>query len=494
MAEKECKMRDRSFVVRGLAVLLALLIGAPELLMGAVPSPELPNPGTVPGVTREQQIQLGRKAVGEVYKQMPVLPDSSPVTQYVQQLGRRLQQVIPQQYSWPYQFHVIQQKDINAFALPGGPIFVNIGTITAADNEAELAGVMAHEMSHVYMQHSVKAMRKQGMAQGIAGIIGGILGSVIGGTGGALANIGVQSIGGVLSLKYSRADEAQADAVGAIIMYKANYNPIYMAQFFQKLEKMGGAAGPQFLSDHPNPGNRVEAVSNEIRNWPPKSYRNDSPQFVQGKQQAQKVQAYTAQQIADMAKSGQIHNQVPAGVPTAAAPAPTMKNVSVQQVMPSGQFQTYNGPGFSMQYPSNWQVMGGQQNQAGITIAPPSGVSQDSIAYGVIVNVANPQQQMSLDQATQALISQMQQSNPGLSAVGSPQTINVNGNRGMSVDLMGTSPIQGSNGQAQKEHDWLVDFQRSDGSILYIVFVAPEQDFGKLRPTYQKMLQSLRMS
>src|SRR5438876_6401151 len=108
--------------------------------------------------------------MAEVYKQMPVLPDSSPQTQYIQRIGRKLVATIPQQYSWPYQFHVIAQKEINAFALPGGAMFINIGTITAADNEAELAGVMAHEMSHVYMQHSAKQAGKAQTTAGIAGI------------------------------------------------------------------------------------------------------------------------------------------------------------------------------------------------------------------------------------------------------------------------------------------------------------------------------------
>src|SRR5438045_8278945 len=124
---------------------------------------------------------------------MPVLPDSNPVTQYVQQLGKRLVQLIPQQNSWPYQFHVIPQKDVNAFALPGGPIFINVGTILAADNESQLAGVMSHEMSHVYMQRQIKEMQKSGMTQGVAGIGGGLLGAVRGGTPRALAHTGRQS-------------------------------------------------------------------------------------------------------------------------------------------------------------------------------------------------------------------------------------------------------------------------------------------------------------
>ena len=118
---------------------VAVLIVVPVLAVS--PSvPQLPDPGRV-GMSRDEQRKLGLQAAAEVYKQMPVLPDSDPITQYVQRLGKKLVKQIPPQYSWPYEFHVIQQKEINAFALPGGPIFVNIGTISAAQNEAQLAGV-----------------------------------------------------------------------------------------------------------------------------------------------------------------------------------------------------------------------------------------------------------------------------------------------------------------------------------------------------------------
>jgi predicted Zn-dependent protease len=99
--------------------------------------PKLPTPGST-SISREQQQQLGFQAAGEVYNQMPVLPDSSAETQYVRQLGKRLVATIPAQNSWPFEFHVVAQKEINAFALPGGQMFVNVGTITAAANEAEV--------------------------------------------------------------------------------------------------------------------------------------------------------------------------------------------------------------------------------------------------------------------------------------------------------------------------------------------------------------------
>src|SRR5205807_6548380 len=209
-------MKKRTLQTRVMTLILALLMAHPGSLMAVTPGPQLPDPGSPSGITKQQQIQLGQQAVAEVYKQMPVLPDSSPVTQYVQQLGRKLVTVIPQQYSWPYQFHVIPQKEINAFALPGGPIFINIGTINAAGNEAELAGVIAHEMSHVYMQHSAKQAPKQQWV-GLLGALGGLLGGGVG----RLAQMGIQLGAGTLLMKYSRQDEAQADAVGAIIMYKA---------------------------------------------------------------------------------------------------------------------------------------------------------------------------------------------------------------------------------------------------------------------------------
>ena len=179
--------RSRHF--RMLPVCLAIWLVAGQCL-AVVAAPELPDPGN-PRMTRDQQKQLGLKAAAQVYTQMPVLPDSSPETRYIQALGKRLVSVIPPEHSWPFQFHVIAQKEINAFALPGGPMFVNIGTITAAKNEAELAGVMAHEMSHVYMQHSAKQQDKSSLLGGLAGVAGAIAGSM-GGALGSAAEAGIQ--------------------------------------------------------------------------------------------------------------------------------------------------------------------------------------------------------------------------------------------------------------------------------------------------------------
>jgi Zn-dependent protease with chaperone function len=495
-------MKDkRRRVTQVLAVLLSWLMAVPAWPATPTSSPELPDPGSVAGISKQQQEQLGVKAMGEVYQQFPVLPDSTPVTKYVQELGRKLATAIPQDRSWPYQFHVIPEKDINAFALPGGPIFVNVGTVTAADNEAELAGVIAHEMSHVYMQHSVKQASKESIAQVLLGVLGGVL---PGGTAGSLARFGIQIGAGTMFLKYSRGDEAQADAVGAIIMYKAGYDPRAMAEFFQKLEKQGGGGGPQFLSDHPNPGNRVAAVDKEIANWPSKNFQSNGPNFSSAKQQAAGVKAYSAQEVQAGAKQGVWAQQnrkngaIPPNVPTPSSAGggaqggqATLGNVSWDQVKPSNNFKKLESDVLNISYPDNWQA-GNDSSSGGITIAPQAAVGQGAIAYGVVIGGGQDQNANSLDQATQDLVQNLQQSNPGLQASGNPQPIQVNGWEGRSVTLKGNSPIE-KNGKPESERDWLVTVPRSQGGLIYLVFIAPENDFGKLRATYEKTLNSLEV-
>ena len=493
-------MQQSKMMTRALALMLIVLLTQPMALLGQSSSPTLPDPGS-PGMTKQQQEQLGQQVVAEVYKQMPVLPDSSQETRYIQELGRKLQSVIPADKSWPYQFHVIPASDINAFALPGGPIFVNVGTITAADNEAELMGVLAHEMSHVYMQHSAKQAPKASIAQILAGVAGAVLPQ----SGlGNLGRMGIQIGAGTMLMKYSRKDEAQADSVGAIIMYRAGYNPKSMADFFQKLEQKYGSGGIQILSDHPNPGNRQAAIQKQIQNWPPKSYAGNSSTFAGVKQDAGRIKAYSAQEIANGAKSGtwaqqnQKNGARPPGVPSSSNQGESSSDtgegandVSFKQVKPSGNFTRLQGQEFTISYPDNWRT-GNDQNQNMTMIVPPSGANQNGISYGVIVGMNSSGDASSLDAATQKLAQGMAQENPGMRISGEMKTLDVNGVQGRSLELSGSSPLV-QNGQPLPERDWLVTLPRSQGGLLYIVFVSPERDFNQLHPTYQKMLDSLQM-
>jgi beta-barrel assembly-enhancing protease len=501
-------MQSRSFSTRMLALVFTLLLAQPLALMAQAQggsAPQLPNPGTT-GMNRQQQQQLGLQAMGEVYKQMPVLPDSSPETQYVQHLGRKLAGVIPADRSWPYQFHVIPATDINAFALPGGPIFVNIGTITAADNEAQLAGVLAHEMSHVYMQHSAKQAPKATTAQIIAGLAGAVLPQ----SGlGNLGRMGIQIGAGTMLMKYSRGDEAQADSVGAIIMYRAGYNPQAMADFFETLQKKYGGGGPQFLSDHPNPGNRTASVQREIQNWPRKNYVSNSPEFASTKQNATRVKAYSAQEIANGAKAGtweqqnRKNNVVPAsgstssnqgsgagsGSGSGSGTGEEATDVAFKQIKPSGNFAQHEGQGYTVSYPDNWKVNGDQNTTI---IAPPSGASDTGIAYGVVLGTRPESGGSSLDDATRQLAQGLAQDNPGMKVSGEPKNIDVNGMQGRSLELLGNSPLQ-LNGKPLPERDLLVAVPRAQGGLVYLVFISPDRDYNQLHPTYQKMLDSLQL-
>jgi Zn-dependent protease with chaperone function len=491
-------MQARKFSTRALALTVALLMTQPLALPGQIASPTLPNPGS-PSLNKEQQKKLGLQAAGEVYKQMPVLPDSSPETRYIQRLGKKLEAVIPAEQSWPYQFHVIQASDINAFALPGGPIFVNVGTITAAEDEAQLAGVLAHEMSHVYMQHSAKQMGKANWTQILAGLAGAVLpDSTVGNISRGAINIGA----GTILMKYSRKDEAQADAVGAVIMYRANYNPRAMADFFETLEKKYGNSGPQFLSDHPNPGNRTQAVQQEVRNWPPKNYAGNNSEFASVKQDAGKVKAYSAQEIANGAKSGfwaqenKKNGSWPANLPVssneggnAGAASGAVTDVALKDVVPSGKFTQLQGQGFTISYPDNWKAA---TDQGQTMIVPPSGASQEGISYGVIVGAAASSGTASQDEATRKLAESLQEQNQGMRIVGEVKPVAVNGIQGRALELAGNSPLQ-ENGKPLPERDWLVTVPRPQGGLLWMVFVSPERDFNLLHPTFEKMLDSLQL-
>jgi beta-barrel assembly-enhancing protease len=468
-------------------------------------NPEFPNPGNA-HMSRQDQRTLGLRAAAQVYQQMPILPDSSPETQYIRQLGQKLVATIPSQYSWPFEFHVVAQKEINAFALPGGPMFVNLGTITAAANEAQLAGVMAHEMSHVYMQHSAKQASKAQTTGVLAGLAGAVLGAAVGGTVGSLGQQGIQMGAQSLMLKYSRTDEAQADAVGAIILYKAGYNPQALADFFKTLEAQGGNP-PQWLSDHPNPGNRQQAIEKEIQNWPPKTYASDSAIFQKTRQHAKGVKAYTAEEIAQGAKSGQwsalnkkngaTFNANGAGTlntsTSAAASSPATARVSLESVLPSQRMVLADLGPAKIQRPDNWPVTMPKRRGQSVTIAPQAGVTADGVGYGVVLNgVAPPQgQRMTIDDVTRQLVEDMGQ-NETLQPLGDAQPITVAGVQGRSVNLQSISPFPAEDGRPQKERDWLVTVPQRDGSVIFMVFVAPQSHFDRLQPTYEAMLKSLQ--
>lgn len=416
----------------------------------------------------QQDIQLGKEAVAQVQQKMPVVHNPE-VDAYLNSMLDRLKQ---SQHAgkltgtnFPFTINLISDKNINAFALPGGPLFIHSALILAADNEAQLAGVIGHEMSHIVLRHSTNQMSKQNLLQIPAALAG-----AVGGNGmlGQLEKAGVGLFANGLALKFSRTDESQADYNGALIVAEAGYNPLEMAHFFEKLEAQAGKQGAvaQLLSDHPNPGNRVKAVEDEIRSMPQQAYATDSGQFQRIKQ---------------------IVSQLPAAKALSGGPASA---ANVPSVRPSGRLREYKGSAFSLSYPDNWQVFGDQQSNM-VTIAPKEGVLQGqngaAVGYGLEVSYFFPQgDTIEINNDTKALVQLLTQQNQGLKVTSQPLPTQIGGQRGLVTVLAGKSPFQG-----ETEVDTLLTVARPEG-LFYIVFIAPQSEHAQIEEAIREVLGTVR--
>jgi hypothetical protein len=209
----------------------------------------------------QQDAEVGQQVSTDAERQLNMMNDSR-VDNYLNNLGHRLSAHAPG-YQFQYTYKGVNDRAINAFALPGGHIYINRGTIEAADDEAQLAAVMAHETSHVALRHGTNQASKAAAAQMPLGILGALLGS--NSTGAALAQLGAGFTLNSLLLKYSRTDESQADIMGTQILYDSGYDPRGMGQFLEKIQALDqGNHRVAFFSDHPSPDGRVARVAEEV--------------------------------------------------------------------------------------------------------------------------------------------------------------------------------------------------------------------------------------
>jgi beta-barrel assembly-enhancing protease len=424
--------------------------------------------------TIEQEVQLGQQGVKEIEKDLPLLPADHPTSRYINALGQKLAAKAPG-YKFPYTFKVVKQKEINAFALPGGPIYVNIGTINAA-TEAELAGVMGHEISHVVMRHSARQAAKAAKAQLPLAILGGVLGAGVGGWAGSLAQMGLSIGAGSVFMKYSRDAETEADMVGAQIIYDAGYDPQALVSFFQKLKaQQGDAGGPSFMASHPDPGNRAKNVSSILSRFPVKQFQTaDSSDFLAAKKAAASVSTETRTQTA----ANEPHEKV--------------NRLTAQQLAASNASTTFDHAVFRVSYPSNWQLAGDERSS--LNIFPKGGTVANSVAYGIILSGFRPGGPGAdqLDEGMRQLVQSIQQTNDGLRSVGNPVNISVDNKPAKAVELQGTSSVL-EQGKPLPERVRVVAFKGKSGTLLYAVMVAPESDFDTLRPAFDRILRSYRI-
>jgi Zn-dependent protease with chaperone function len=424
-------------------------------------------------------VKLGQEAAAQVQKEMPLLNDSA-VEEYVAGIGQRLVRVIPAEYQHPefrYTFRVVNQKEINAFALPGGPMFLNRGMIEAAKDEGEIAGVMAHEMSHVMLRHGT-AQATKGEKFQIGAIAGQVLGAIVGGTAGSIiangSNLGLSTY----FLKFSREYESQADILGVQLMARAGYNPQSMANMFKTLAAQGGG-GPEFLSDHPNPGNREQRILQEAKalNATNNPYGNTA-EFQRAQARLKGMSpALTAKQI-EQQSQGRGGTVGTGG-----------RQVNVEP--PSGSFRTYQ-PNNAMRIsvPSNWGPV--ESGGSSVTYAPQGAYFQgnnggSAFTHGVEVGVA--QGTGNLQNDTNSLLRSFAQGNPQLQQSGNARNDSLGGRSGITVQLANVSEVTG-----QPEYISLSTTELRNGGLLYVIGVAPRTEAGTYDNTFRKVRQNIQIS
>lgn len=444
-------------------------------LMLALPAAHGQGKAIKPGFnlfSKEQDIALGKEAAVEIEKEVQVVDDRE-LTAYIDRMGRELAKH-SQDPDYEFTFKVVADPAINAFALPGGPIYINTGLIANADNEAQLAGVVGHEIGHVVLRHSTNQASKSAMFQLPAMLASGALNK----QGGMLAALGSVGLGLGLNsalMRYSRKAETQSDTVGARMMAKAGYNPIEAANFFKKLEEAGGARGPEFLSSHPNPGNRSENIREEIASFPNRNYTTNSREFERMKERAKRIQPKAA--ATPPAETG---NDTAAGGNDATEGAVTQ--------VASGA-KAYTGRGFVFEFASDWTAHQGNDGST-VTIVPSNGVvkgtdGKTSIARGILSGIFSNDE--SQQKATSALIADLTQSNPGLEPIrGYRKSMRIGGRQGETVFMEGPSPLSG-----QREYVWMVTSKDQD-DLFYMLMIAPENEYEDRSGYFEQVVRSIR--
>ena len=421
----------------------------------------------------DTDIKEGQQFAHQAEKQLALCNDPK-VDAYLTELGLKLAAKLPTGgVKYPFEFHCVNDKAVNAFALPGGYVFINRGAIEAADNESQLAGVMAHELSHVALRHGTAQASKAAAAQGLVSIFGGLFGgSLTGAVGSEVAALGAAAT----LLHYSRAAETQADVMGTQVLYDTGYDPRAMAQFFEKLEaESKGKNPPQFFSDHPNPENRLARVDEEVDKLGgvPPNAKHDSSEFEAIKREVLALPVVKARALT----SG--------GVVAGGGPPPP----------PSPNFATYQAKAYTLKYPDNWKTFTDSETGEA-TFSPDGGViqgrsGQSGLAYGLIAGMVAGQgdngDSNALANGTKKLISNLQQSNPNMKVTRQSAGVRLNGQPGLSTYLSNNSPAGGL------ETDWIITVQRPEG-LVYFVCVAPAVAYSNYDRAFATILDSVRFN
>lgn len=436
--------------------------------------------------SKEQDIELGRETAAQAEKQYPLLNDPE-VDRYVADLGARVASHAPG-HAFPYSFKVVNIADINAFALPGGPIYINRGTIEQARSEGELVGVIAHEISHVDLRHGTRQATKAYGAQIGLALLGSLIGS--GDTTRQVINlVGGFSFNSVL-LKYSRTAESDSDILGSQMMAKAGYDPREMATFFELLAAQSPRRTSDFFSSHPAPERRKERIEHEaaLLGVGQVSVPQDRFKSIQARLR-QMPPAPTMEQL----KAGQVPPSQ--GGSTAGSGLPTSPG---RPASPSRSLVWHEHPqrAYRIAHPENWKVV--SQSADGATLAPEGGAYRSSrgveITHGVLVGIvpakAGANGRVTLDGATDAFVAEVREGSEYLRAIsGSRRSVTIDKGAGSVLTLMG-APSAG----AERERVDVVTTLVGSDRLAYMLFVTPESAPREYEQLLEAMIRNFRIA
>src|SRR5436190_10726990 len=458
-------------------------------------------------------VKLGQEAAGEAEKQMQLVRDPE-LGGYLERVGERLAAAIPPEFQHPefrYSFKVVNAKEINAFALPGGPMYVNSGMIASAKSEDEMAGVMAHEISHVALRHGTAQVTKAQKYQTLSGIMG-IGGQILGGPIGSIAQMGSQGVG-VYLLKFSREYETEADLLGARIMANAGYDPRELANMFKTIESQGSGGGPSFLSDHPSPKDRVAKINQEAQALtintaatPDKQNFTIAQQMLTGRGGGQTFsgqQAYsnpgssnrdqqpsnTGNQVYSNPNS-QPANAGGAGNQPNAANSPSLPPPSGRVEPTSSNYKSYKEGPFAVDVPDNWQEL---SEPSGLWFAPKGGYGgangQNVFTHGVSFGAIKLEGK-SAQQATDGFIKSMTQGSANMKARGGYTPMN--NIAGRNWQLITFDNVNEATGRPELVN--IATTPLGTGDLLYMTAVCPTNEYPNYQPVFLTILRSIQLT
>jgi Zn-dependent protease with chaperone function len=432
--------------------------------------------------TPEQDVKLGLEAAAEVRQQYPVIKDEK-IAKYLGRLGDTLVANAPNELKHPayqYSFTPVNLKEINAFALPGGPMFVNRGMFEAAAAEGEVVGVMAHELAHVLLRHgTANASKAQNPWMQLGQLAGQVGGAMLGGAAGSAIAQGSQFGLGTLLLRYGRDFEKQADLLGAQIMAKAGYDPRALGRMFETIaaQSKGEGGTPQWMSSHPNPGNRSQYIAKEAE------------MLTIGTPADEAEFAAIKTSFAGMPAPASMSGGSGGGGGGGGAEAKSVGTPGQPVPRPTGNFREISAGGvFKAAVPADWTPM---TSKTSVRVVPQNGYGplngQTVFTYGLEFGITKAPSR-DLQEATKAWLQGVAQNNPQLKLAGQQQQIKLDQRSAIATPLVNPSPLGG------QEQIVVYTTFLADGTLFYYFTLVPENDAAAFQETFKKVAESIRFT